>query len=174
VVSKGPSWFLLQLEPNDSRYLIDYIELSPSEPRPPHNINANLVNSNANADAKALYSYLISIYGKKILSGQQDLTWADWIEEKIGKIPALVSVDLMDYSPSRVEHGTVGTSIEEAITHAGRGGIISVLWHWNAPTGLYDTDENPWWSGFYTRKRTTKIQVLARYSVWLTSGSRCN
>uniref|UniRef100_A0A8H7N338 GH26 domain-containing protein n=1 Tax=Bionectria ochroleuca TaxID=29856 RepID=A0A8H7N338_BIOOC len=132
-------------------YLIDYIELSPSEPRPPHNINANLVNSNANADAKALYSYLISIYGKKILSGQQDLTWADWIEEKIGKIPALVSVDLMDYSPSRVEHGTVGTSIEEAITHAGRGGIISVLWHWNAPTGLYDTDENPWWSGFYTR-----------------------
>ena len=56
----------------------------------------------------------------------------------------------MDYSPSRVEHGTVGTSIEEAITHADKGGIVSVLWHWNAPAGLYDTQEQPWWSGFYT------------------------
>lgn len=57
----------------------------------------------------------------------------------------------MDYSPSRVEYqGDVGTAIEEAIAFSDRGGIISVLWHWNAPTGLYDTDEQPWWSGFYT------------------------
>ena len=28
---------------------------------------------------------------------------------------------------------------------------MSILWHWNAPTGLYDTPENPWYSGFYTR-----------------------
>lgn len=56
----------------------------------------------------------------------------------------------MDYSPSRVERGTVGTAVEEAITHHERGGIVSVLWHWNAPTGLYDTEEQRWWSGFYT------------------------
>ncbi|KAK3905780.1 mannan endo-1,4-beta-mannosidase [Staphylotrichum tortipilum] len=131
-------------------YLIDSITVKPSSPRPAHQINASPVNAAANSDAKALYKYLRSIYGKKILSGQQDLSWANWIAQQTGKTPALVSVDLMDYSPSRVERGTVGTSVEEAITHANRGGIVSVLWHWNAPTGLYDTDAHKWWSGFYT------------------------
>ncbi|KAF6824971.1 mannan endo-1,4-beta-mannosidase [Colletotrichum plurivorum] len=132
-------------------YLIDSITLTPSAPRGPHNINEGLVNANANANAKALYTYLRSIYGKNILSGQQELSYSNWINEQVGKTPALVSVDLMDYSPSRVERGTVGTAVEEAITHHERGGIVSVLWHWNAPTGLYDTEENKWWSGFYTR-----------------------
>ncbi|TEA20895.1 Mannan endo-1,4-beta-mannosidase [Colletotrichum sidae] len=132
-------------------YLIDSITLTPSAPRGPHNIVENLVNANANADAKALYIYLRSIYGKNILSGQQELSYANWINEQVGKTPALVSVDLMDYSPSRVERGTNGTAVEEAIAHHARGGIVSVLWHWNAPTGLYDTEENKWWSGFYTR-----------------------
>jgi mannan endo-1,4-beta-mannosidase len=68
----------------------------------------------------------------------------------------------MDYSPSRVKHGTVGTAVEEAITHHNRGGIVSVLWHWNAPTGLYDTEENRWWSGFYTR--ATDLDVAAALS----------
>jgi mannan endo-1,4-beta-mannosidase len=133
-------------------YLVDSITIQPSAPRPPHNIADSLVNPNANADANALYDYLNSIYGEKILSGQQDLKWADYIEEQTGKVPALVSVDLMDYSPSRVEYqGDISTAVEEGLEHAARGGIISVLWHWNAPTGLYDTAENPWWSGFYTR-----------------------
>ncbi|WYZ46664.1 hypothetical protein EsH8_IX_000889 [Colletotrichum jinshuiense] len=132
-------------------YLIDSITLTPTAPRGAHNINTALVNANANADANALYSYLRSIYGKNILSGQQELSYSNWINEQIGKLPALVSVDLMDYSPSRVERGTVGTAVEEAITHHERGGIVSVLWHWNAPTGLFDTEENKWWSGFYTR-----------------------
>ncbi|KAK1658722.1 family 26 glycosyl hydrolase [Colletotrichum godetiae] len=132
-------------------YLIDSITLTPTEARGPHNVNTALVNAKANADANALYTYLRSIYGKNILSGQQELNYANWVNETIGKSPALVSVDLMDYSPSRVERGTVGTAVEEAITHHERGGIVSVLWHWNAPTGLYDTEENKWWSGFYTR-----------------------
>ncbi|OHE97167.1 glycosyl hydrolase family 26 [Colletotrichum orchidophilum] len=132
-------------------YFIDSITLAPTEARGPHNVNTALVNSKANADANALYTYLRSIYGKNILSGQQELNYANWVNEIIGKSPALVSVDLMDYSPSRVERGTIGTAVEEAITHHERGGIVSVLWHWNAPTGLYDTEENKWWSGFYTR-----------------------
>ncbi|TQN68330.1 Mannan endo-1,4-beta-mannosidase, partial [Colletotrichum shisoi] len=132
-------------------YLVDSITLTPTVPRGPHNINTALVNANANADANALYAYLRTIYGKKILSGQQELSYSNWIGEQVGKLPALASVDLMDYSPSRVERGTVGTAVEEAITHHARGGIVSVLWHWNAPAGLYDTEENKWWSGFYTR-----------------------
>ncbi|KAK4129173.1 glycoside hydrolase family 26 protein [Parathielavia appendiculata] len=131
-------------------YLIDSITLTPSVPRPAHQINPAPVNPAADANAKALYDYLRSIYGKKILSGQQELSWANWIAQQTGKTPALVAVDLMDYSPSRVERGTVGTAVEEAIQHHNRGGIVSVLWHWNAPAGLYDTPEHRWWSGFYT------------------------
>ncbi|KAF2837329.1 glycoside hydrolase family 26 protein [Patellaria atrata CBS 101060] len=141
----------LDIVSNWGWYLIDSITLTPSPPRAPHSISSSLVNSKASSKTVALYRYLISIYGEKILSGQQDLSWANWIAERVGKTPALVSVDLMDYSPSRVEHGTTSTAIEDAISHAKKGGIISVLWHWNAPTGLYDTEENPWWSGFYTR-----------------------
>ncbi|KAG7292869.1 Mannan endo-1,4-beta-mannosidase man26A [Staphylotrichum longicolle] len=143
-------------------YLIDSITLTPSAPRPAHQINASPVNAAADANAKALYKYLRSIYGKKILSGQQELSYANWIAQQTGKTPALVSVDLMDYSPSRVERGTVGTAVEEAITHHNRGGIVSVLWHWNAPTGLYDTDAHKWWSGFYTD--ATDFDVAAALS----------
>ena len=67
--------------------------------------------------------------------------------EQTGKIPALVAVDLMDYSPSRVEYqGDIATTVEDGLEHAARGGIVSVLWHWNAPTGCmclfndYETD----------------------------------
>lgn len=120
-------------------------------PRPPHNINPSLNNPNADANAQALYTYLRTIYGQHILAGQQELEWADWIQEQIGKTPALLAVDLMDYSPSRVEYqGDVSTAVEDAIAFHERGGIVSVLWHWNAPTGLYDTEEQRWWSGFYT------------------------
>ncbi|ORY70463.1 GH26 endo-beta-1,4-mannanase [Pseudomassariella vexata] len=141
-------------------YLIDYITITPSAPRAPHDITSTLVNPNANDNAYALYTYLQSIYGKKILSGQQDLSWADWITAQVGKTPALVSVDFIDYSPSRVEfQGNVSTAVEDAITHHERGGIVSVLWHWNAPAGLYNTDAEPWWSGFYTE--ATDFDVAA-------------
>jgi mannan endo-1,4-beta-mannosidase len=140
-------------------YLVDSITLTPSAPRPAHNIDSEPRNPAADDGAKALYSYLRSIYGKKILSGQQDLSWADWVGRLTGKTPALVSVDLMDYSPSRVERGTVGTAVEEAIVHHNRGGIVSVLWHWNAPAGLYDTEENKWWSGFYTRATDFDVEA---------------
>ncbi|KAK3319582.1 glycosyl hydrolase family 26-domain-containing protein [Cercophora scortea] len=116
-------------------------------------ITPTLSNPSANPIAKSLYAYLrTAVYGKKILSGQQDLSKATWIQTQTGKTPALVSVDLIDYSPSRVSYqGNVSKTVEDAIAHHAAGGIVSVLWHWNAPAGLYDTEENKWWSGFYTR-----------------------
>lgn len=131
-------------------YLIDSIALAPSAPRGAHSITDTLINPNADESAYTLYNYLKSIYGKSILSGQQDLNWAEYVENTVGRAPALLSADLIDYTPSRVERGTVGTSMEEAISYDERGGIISVLWHWNAPTGLYDSEDYPWWWGFYT------------------------
>lgn len=28
--------------------------------------------------------------------------------------------------------------------------MVTLTWHWNAPTDLYNTAEQPWWKGFYT------------------------
>lgn len=82
---------------DSARYLVDYISLEPAAPRAEHNITDKLVDPNANNDTCTLYRYLMSIYGEKILSGQQDLSWADYVADKVGKFPALLSVDLMDY-----------------------------------------------------------------------------
>jgi mannan endo-1,4-beta-mannosidase len=77
------------------RYLIDAITLAPSAVRGPHKVTVKNVNSKANADAKALLKYLGSIYGKKILSGQQDQTSLDWVTTNVGKTPAILGVDFM-------------------------------------------------------------------------------
>jgi mannan endo-1,4-beta-mannosidase len=64
------------------------------------------------------------------LSGQQELEDADWVTDHVGFSPAILGIDLMDYSPSRVEFGASGASIEDAISYAERGGIITICWHW--------------------------------------------
>ncbi|KAI1171894.1 carbohydrate-binding module family 35 [Nemania sp. FL0916] len=143
-------------------YLIDYISVTPSAPRAPHSVTPTLSNPNADAGATALYQYLTSIYGKNILSGQQDAVWADWVTQNVGKTPAVLGVDLIEYSPSRVEHGSTSTAVEDAIAHAQKGGIVTVVWHWNAPTGLYDTEAEPWWRGFYTE--ATDFDIAAALS----------
>ncbi|KAI1313515.1 carbohydrate-binding module family 35 [Xylaria venustula] len=160
LLNEGPN--TIDIVSNWGYYLIDYIAISPSAPRPPHNVTPTLSNPNAGASANALYKYLISIYGKNILSGQQDATWADWVTQQVGKTPAVLGIDLIDYSPSRVEHGTTSTTVEDALAHAEKGGIVTVVWHWNAPTGLYDTADEPWWSGFYTA--ATDFDVAAALS----------
>lgn len=82
--------------------------------------------------------------------------------QQVGKTPAVLGVDLIEYSPSRVEHGSTSTAVEDAIAHAAKGGIVTVVWHWNAPAGLYDTAEEPWWRGFYTE--ATDFDIAAALS----------
>ncbi|KAF1811124.1 GH26 endo-beta-1,4-mannanase [Eremomyces bilateralis CBS 781.70] len=127
--------------------LVDYISLTPSPPRPPHKINDALINPSADGNSKKLYSYLKSIYGKKILSGQHDPKYADLIRTQTRKTPTIF------------ERGSKSATVEDAISHHKQGGIVAAQWHWNAPTGLFDTQENPWWSGFYTK--ATDFDVTA-------------
>ncbi|KAJ6260565.1 hypothetical protein Dda_4791 [Drechslerella dactyloides] len=140
----------IQIQNNWGWYLIDAILLSPSAPRPPHQVSTTPVNPNANSDAKALLKYLGSIYGKNILSGQQDQASLDWVTTNVGKTPAILGVDFMDYVDSRTSRGASSTDVDKAIAFAARGGIVTFVWHWGAPVGLYDTSDQPWWSGFYT------------------------
>ncbi|CCA73405.1 hypothetical protein PIIN_07359 [Serendipita indica DSM 11827] len=142
-------------------YFIDKIELNPAAPPAPHQVTGELTNPNASAAAKNLMAYLVSQYGKHLLSGQQDPASYAWVETNIGKSPAIIGLDMMDYSPSRVEHGTTSTAVQDAVTYDGRDAIVAFCWHWNAPTDLIDSTEYrayllffAWWRGFYTQGTT--------------------
>ncbi|GAA2682989.1 glycosyl hydrolase [Streptomyces aculeolatus] len=138
-------------------YEIDAISLTPSEPRPPHQVSGVPVDPRATPGARALLSYLAAGYGERILSGQQDAASVRWVEENVGRTPAVAGHDMMDYSPSRVERGTTSTEVENALAWDERGGITTFVWHWNAPAGLIDEPGKEWWRGFYTDATTFDV-----------------
>lgn len=147
-----------QFDPNWGWYNIDYVKLSAAASPAPHQVKNKLANPNATVETKALMSYFVEHYGKNIFSGQQTLEDAEWIKEQTGKYPAILSTDMMDYSPSRVEHGTTSTEVDKAIQWAREGGIVSFVWHWNAPGGLYDIPGKEWWRGFYADSTAFDVQ----------------
>ena len=153
----------IQIQSNWGYYLIDAITLAPKGQRAPHKITTTPVNANANADAKALLKYLGSIYGKKILSGQQDQASLDWVTTNIGKTPAILGLDLMDYTDSRTSRGASSKDIDHAIAFAQKGGIVTIVWHWGAPVGLYDTAAQPWYATTSTRELTSSINSRSEW-----------
>ncbi|MFT4144481.1 MAG: glycosyl hydrolase [Mobilitalea sp.] len=141
--------------------ILDYLEILTSEPIDTsiYEINADLSNPNASEETRRLYSYLCDIYGKKFLSGQFCDTGQygkefQVIKKTTGKTPAVLGLDFIEYTPSRVENGSVGHSTEYAIDFWNKGGIVTFCWHWNAPT-KYLTGQ--WYSGFY--KEHTNIDL---------------
>ena len=95
------------------------------------------VNANATPQARKLLCYLYSLYGKNVLSGQQETSWSNpandvnWYNTNVGKYPAILGGDYL--YPS----GT--TSRAQAYWNA--GGITMIRYHMGAPPGE-DTYEN--------------------------------
>ena len=95
------------------------------------------VNPNATPQARKLLCYLYSLYGKNVLSGQQETSWSNpandvnWYNTNVGKYPAILGGDYL--YPS----GT--TSRAQAYWNA--GGITMIRYHMGAPPGS-DTYEN--------------------------------
>lgn len=123
---------------NDGVYQVDY----------------SLSNPNASENAVRLFSYLQTIYGSYTLSGQYasdkgvNSPEVQAIYNLTGKYPAVLGIDLMDYSPSRVEYGAETKATDYALEWGRMGGILTLVWHWNAPEGLIDSDSQPWWDGY--------------------------
>lgn len=127
--------------------------------------NGDLVNENASKNTKRLMRYLADQYGKATISGQyhydagvDSLEFSE-IYALTGKYPAIMGFDFMDYSPSRVEYGAQTKQTEYAVQWSDMGGIVSIVWHWNAPKDLLDTQEQPWWRGFYTEATTFDLDA---------------
>lgn len=117
--------------------------------------------------AAALYQYLRSIWGKRMLAGQMDKSEDDRIDmfarvfEDTGKAPALMGFDFINYTRPGYKSGL--DQVQEALAHAKRGGVVSFLWHWRDPS--YKTRE------FYSKGSEVLIPIdsagrLDRRSPW--------
>ena len=112
------------------------------------------VTPNASPEAQSLLAYFSDIYGKKILSGQQE-GWRGtnalgfelaYLTNTTGKLPAVLGLDLAgvtraEDSPWRKWRHTAA---EHAIDwYVRQHGVVTLCWHWSAPIGerlLYAKD----------------------------------
>lgn len=121
-------------------------------------VSDSLVNTNSSSATQCLMTYLVSNYGNHIISGQAGGPDSMWINTATAHYPALQGFDMMDYSPSRVAFGAPDPlQVEAAIAWAQAGGIVQFQWHWNAPSGLLNTQDHEWWRGFYTHATTFDV-----------------
>ena len=124
-----------------------------------YNVTSSLVNKNSTASTKKLFSFLKDSYGKYVITGQQcdgGINGNEFkaIKNLTGDYPALLGLDMMDYTPSRTAFGASSSAVEKAIEFANKGGIVTFCWHWNAPTEYLNSTANSpdgWWGGFYTQ-----------------------
>ena len=111
-----------------------------------YNITADLVNLNANGQAKSLYQFLVSRFNSKILSGQTS-SYYNELKAIAGQSPMIKGFDFQHYTQGYAylwkngahtfgweDDGTVKQAIEWYKSTAGKG-IITFQWHWHSPSG---------------------------------------
>ena len=125
-------------------------------------VEKKLANPKATGEAKALMSYLVDVYGKHVLSGQQELCGAHnyegseaeftYIKKKTGKLPAVRGFDFMNYRGNGLLWDDL--CAERVIDwYKNKGGIPTVCWHWFSPGNIGKKADN----SFYTDSTTFSI-----------------
>lgn len=100
-------------------------------------VRTTLHNPSATSEAQKLYSYLLSLYGEKQLSGAMgEIAWGsrniDVVAQATGKYPTIIGFDYLHLASSPanwIDYGDI-TPVRDAWNN---GGIISMMWHWNTP-----------------------------------------
>lgn len=135
---------------------------------PELNIKPVLSDPNATKETQGLMNYLCDMYGKHIISGQQEIygnghtvdqpagysgddllgyeSEFEWINKNFGVYPAIRGFDMMNYNPLYGwDDGTTERIIEWGNE---RNGIPTVCWHINLPTDFanYEIGEPVDWS----------------------------
>ena len=146
-VSIGPARSISPERPTRSRinrgwgyYNVDYFELRPYTPPALLPVTTQLSDPQASRRTQMLMNYLVSQYGQKTLSGQQgdvgsngSFPRADYLSKSGGIVPAIRGSDFIEYSPSRIAHGSNPNGETERMINWAKstGGIPSMMWHWN-------------------------------------------
>lgn len=141
----------------------DYLIVKPAD-ESITNLKASrtLSNPNATAEAKSLMNYLADIYGKHILSGQQEICGSHnydaseaeftYLKEKTGKLPAVRGFDFMNYRGNGLLWDDY--CAERVIDwYKNKGGIPALCWHWFSPGDIGKKAD----SSFYTKDTTFSI-----------------
>ena len=162
-VTVTPSWGWMYL---------DKLTVTKAEgiPNSVYAVSPALINPSATENARKLYAWLCDIYGKYTLSGQvcdKELNGAEIkaIHDVTGKYPAILGLDMMDYTPSRRTLGAASPiAVERAVEYHKAGGIVSFCWHWTADKKYIldgkDANGNPrWWGAFYTDNVTFDLEA---------------
>lgn len=102
------------------------------------NIATSLVTDGATEEASALYNYLLSNYGTKMLSSvMADVAWnhdiADKVNQRVGKYPAVNCYDFIHIAVPDGNGWIDYSNITPVTSWYNAGGIVSLMWHFNVP-----------------------------------------
>lgn len=100
------------------------------------------VTPEASQEAQSLLTFFSDIYGKKIISGQQD-GWPrtnglslelNYITNTTGKLPAILGMDVSSCTDKSPRHDVNHRLMRHAAAWFNeRNGIVEFCWHWRAP-----------------------------------------
>lgn len=114
-----------------------------------------LVNPNVTPETRALKQFMDSVYKQKIISGQVDDRYLQYIKDNTGgKEPAMMGYDFSNIETCKGNTTGRHNDTDKAIAWVKqRGGIAQFQWHWAAPRGGCD---------YYTDKTTfdTDVNIL--------------
>ena len=145
-----------------------------------------LVNKNASDTTKRLYNYLCDIYGKNILSGQQEYCGEhsynlnadptlgyivdneaefEYIKNKTGKMPAVRGIDFLNYSSASNMYDDHAAE-RAAEWYTKYHGLVTLSYHWGVPSSkdktgcadraFYVESANPNFTTFSASKALTE------------------
>jgi mannan endo-1,4-beta-mannosidase len=100
------------------------------------------VTPNAAPEVRAVLAYFSDIYGKKIISGQQEgrpgtnnlCAELNYLTNTTGRLPALLAMDFFPYTDTSPRRDTQHRLAKHAIDwYRDRHGLVEFCWHWRAP-----------------------------------------
>ncbi len=150
--------------------LFDYVSIAPAEVEELNQCNI-LSDPKATAEAQGLMNYMADVYGKNIISGQQETyggghngnyEWEfDYLQDLTGELPAVRGFDFMNYNSL---YGWDDGTTERVISWVNdKGGIATASWHINVPKDMssYNVGDKVDWGnatyGVQTDFSPTKI-----------------
>ena len=138
-------------------FSIDFIVLVTNQ-QVSFNIRKTPVNPKATAEAKKLYTALLTQFGKKVLSGQQvDKKEIEYIQQQSGgKEPVVAGYDFMDMNYF-ADASEQAVRMQQVIDWSKKkGGLVIFAWHWRHPLGIPNKSSPP---GFYVKKDNVHVDL---------------